>query len=117
MQDFKKLKVWQDSIDFSTKVYSSTSKFPREEMYGLTNQIRRAANSISANLAEGCGRNTNKDFIRFLYMSIGSASEVESHLRLAKSLQYINQEEFMLLDNEVDKIRRKIINLIKKINV
>lgn len=76
MQDFKKLKVWQKAHTFTVNLYKLTKDFPAEEKYGLTNQIRRASVSIESNIAEGCGRNGNKEFSRFLYIAQGSAKEV-----------------------------------------
>ena len=75
MQDFKKLQVWQKSHDLTLRMYELTSRFPREEMYGLTNQIRRACASIPTNIAEGCGRGSSADFARFLHIAMGSANE------------------------------------------
>jgi four helix bundle protein len=82
-RNFKELKVWCKAHHLTLAVYQATAGFPREEMYGLTSQLRRASSSIPANIAEGCGRSGNADFARFLSMSMGSASELEYHLLLA----------------------------------
>jgi four helix bundle protein len=87
--DFKKLKVWQKSHQLALAVYTSTSSFPDRERFGLTGQLRRAAASISANIAEGCGRGTDNELGRYLRISLGSATELEYHLLLAKDLGHL----------------------------
>ncbi len=84
MQDFKKLQVWAKSHDLTLRMYELTSQFPREEIYGLTSQIRRACASIPTNIAEGCGRKSSADFARFLQIAMGSASETEYLILLAR---------------------------------
>jgi four helix bundle protein len=84
--DFKKLKVWQKSHQLVQAVYNATSKFPEEERFGLTSQLRRAAASIPANLAEGCGRRTDRELDRYVRISLGSATELEYHLILARDV-------------------------------
>ena len=84
MQDFKKLQVWQRSHDLTLRIYELTSRFPREEMYGLTNQIRRACASIPTNIAEGCGRGSPADFGRLLHIAMGSVNETEYLILLAR---------------------------------
>ena len=83
MKDFRKQKVWGKAHDLALKVYRVTEAFPKTELFGLTSQIRRAGVSIPANIAEGCGRDTDADFARFLQIAMGSASELEYHLLLA----------------------------------
>jgi four helix bundle protein len=83
VQDFRKLKVWRMSHDFTLAVYEATAAFPKEELYGLTSQVRRAAASVPANIAEACGRGGNAEFARFIRIAMGSASELEYHLLLA----------------------------------
>lgn len=103
MQDFRKLKVWEKSHRFSIDVYKATNVFPKEEIYGLTSQLRRAAVSISANIAEGCGRGSDADFKRFLHIAFGSASEAECLLELSKDLGFIDKDSaVLLLDNIVE---------------
>ena len=85
MQDFKKIFVWQKAFELSKEIYNMTSKFPKEEIYGLTSQIRRASVSISSNIAEGSGRKTKKDFCGFLYYAYGSTKELESQLLIVFS--------------------------------
>lgn len=90
-------------------IYDITNKFPKSEMFGLTSQIRRASSSIPINISEGCGRESNKDFARFLQIAIGSACEVEYELLLAKELQYIGEIDYQNLSKEVITIRKMII--------
>ena len=89
MKDFKKQKVWQKSHRLTLDIYKATANFPREELYGLTNQLRRSCASIPANIAEGCGRNSDADFSRFLQIAMGSATELEYHLLLSHDLGII----------------------------
>jgi four helix bundle protein len=94
MQDFRKLAVWQKSHELTLSLYELTGTFPREEMYGLTSQVRRASSSIPANIAEGCGRDGDAELSRFLQISMGSASELEYHLLLARDLKYLTAEDY-----------------------
>lgn len=94
MRDFHKLIIWQRSHQLALKVYSISKFFPKDELFGLTSQIRRAVSSIPTNIAEGCGRASNKDFAHFLQIAIGSAAEVEYELLLAHDLNYINENDF-----------------------
>lgn len=109
MRDFHKLMIWQRSHQLTLKVYHVSKSFPNEELYGLTSQLRRAVASIPTNIAEGCGRNSNKDFAHFLQIAIGSASEVEYELLLAKELNYISVSDYQLLVDETVAVRKMII--------
>ena len=109
MRDFHKLGIWQRSHQLSLDVYKMSKSFPKDELFGLTSQIRRAASSIPTNIAEGCGRASNKDYAHFLQIAIGSASEVEYELLLAHDLEYINDEAFNKLTSETIAIRKMII--------
>lgn len=111
MNYFKELKVWQKSIDLVTQTYLKTQSFPKEEIYGLSSQIRRCAVSIPSNIAEGCGRKTEKDFNNFLGISLGSAFEYETHLNISKNLGYISIENFNFLESEIQHIQNMIIKL------
>ena len=91
MNFFKELKVWQKAIELVKNTYLKSQNFPKEEIYGLTSQLRRCAVSIPSNIAEGCGRNTDKDFNNFLWISLGSAFEFETQLIICKNLSFINQ--------------------------
>lgn len=104
MHRFKDLEVWKKSRLFCSEIYSITSKFPETEKFGLTNQLRRAAVSIPSNIAEGSSRHSNKDFIRFLQMTLGSAYEVETQLLIAYDLKFINQKELDSLLKNLDSI-------------
>ncbi len=115
MQDFKKLLVWQKSIELINKTYTLTSSYPSEEKYGLTNQTRRAVISISNNIAEGCGRFTQKDLVHFLQMSLGSTNEVENCLIIAKSLNYIDGNGFSNLNLQLIEVRKMLLSLIEKV--
>lgn len=115
MQDYKSLKVWQNAHALALEVYSLTSKFPKEELYGLVNQIRRATISIAANIAEGSSRTSNKDFSRFLQISFGSAKEVEYEILLSKDLNFIEVESFEKIQHQIEEIKKMLVGLMKAI--
>jgi len=115
MQNYQDLKVWQKAHAFTLHVYATTKNFPKEEIYGLTNQIRRCSSSIPANIAEGCGKNTQAEFAHFLNIALGSANESEYFLLLSKDLQYINDAQYALLSNEINQIKAMLIALIAKV--
>lgn len=115
MQDYKKLKVWGLSHELTLMVYKQSSSFPKDQMFGLTSQIRRASSSIPTNIAEGCGRYSSKELTQFLNISLGSANETSYLLFLAKELNYIIAEEFESLENKIEQIKAMLINLISKI--
>ncbi|MFY8186630.1 MAG: four helix bundle protein [Flavobacterium sp.] len=111
MNYFKELKVWQKAIELVTNTYLKTQNFPKEEVFGLTAQIRRCAVSIPSNIAEGCGRNTDKDFNNFLGISLGSAFEFETQLIICKNLNFIQQSDFIFLESEIQHIQNMMIKL------
>ena len=115
MQNYKDLKVWSVAHEFTLNIYSVTLIFPKGEMFGLTTQVRRAAASIGANIAEGCGRNTQADLARFLQISLGSANECEYFLLLAKDLNYINSDDFESTFKQINEIKAMLISLIQKV--
>jgi four helix bundle protein len=115
MKDFKKQKVWQKSHQLTLDIYKATSNFPREELYGLTNQIRRACASIPANIAEGCGRFSEADFSRFLQIAMGSATELEYHLLLSHDLGILNDIDYENLSRETIEVKRMLTSFIKKL--
>jgi four helix bundle protein len=115
MKDFKKQKVWQTSHQLTLDIYKVTADFPREEIYGLTNQLRRSSASIPANIAEGCGRDTDADFSRFLQIAMGSASELQYHLMLSVDLGLLNNQDYELLDKETLEVKRMLTAFIKKL--
>ena len=94
MEDFKKLKVWSKAHELTLWIYQRTRSFPKDEMYGLTSQIRRASASIGANIAEGCGRRSDAEMRRFIQIARGSASELEYHLLLANDLHFVAPDDF-----------------------
>ena len=113
MKDFRQLKVWEKSHQLALSVYKATKKFPKEELYGLTSQIRRASMSIPTNIAEGCGRNTDKEFARFLQIAMGSASETEYQLILARDLEFLPTDSYEKLHSEVEEVKRMLASLLK----
>ena len=115
MQDFKKLQVWQKSHDLTLRMYELTSRFPREEMYGLTNQIRRACVSIPTNIAEGCGRGSSADFARFLHIAMGSANEAEYLILLARDLKYLDTDLFVGLMDTIIEVRKMLTSLLRRL--
>lgn len=96
MQNYKDLKVWQKAHQLTLNVYKESKHFPKEELYSLTNQLRRASSSIPANIAEGCGKNTSGDFANFLNIALGSANEAEYFILLSKDLEYLSVENMIL---------------------
>jgi four helix bundle protein len=115
MQDFKKLMVWEKSHDLTMRVYNLTSQFPREEIYGLTSQIRRASASIPTNIAEGCGRKSSTEFARFLQIAIGSTSETEYLLFLAHDLKYLGSDQYDQLEDIIISVKKMLITLLKRL--
>jgi four helix bundle protein len=108
MQSFRDLKVWQKAHELTLGVYKSTASFPREELYGLTSQLRRAAASVPANLAEGRCRRGDREFARFVGIALGSASETEYHLLLARDLGFLPQAEHESLAGQVEEVKRML---------
>lgn len=115
MQNYKDLKVWEKAHQFTLDVYRVSRLFPKEEMYGLTSQLRRSAASIPANIAEGCGKKTKLDFANFLNISLGSSNEAEYFILLAKDLKYISPEEYLILEKLINEIKAMLIALIGKV--
>lgn len=108
MRDFKKLEIWKIARNLNKLIYIVSKGFPNDEIYGLTSQIRRASISVSSNIAEGCGRRTSKDFAGFLHNAMGSLKEVESQLFLALDLDYVNKNKVDELNEEIDKLGKKL---------
>jgi len=115
MRPHERLDVWKKSIDFVVALYKATERFPKDEKFGLTSQLRRAAVSISANIAEGAARRTDKEFAYFLSNSQGSTSEVETELLIAYRLQYLPNETFRLLTSSLDEIGRMLTGLTQHV--
>ena len=114
MRDFRKLKVWEKAHTLALNIYKVTEEYPREELYGLTSQIRRACVSIPTNIAEGCVRSSDADFSRFLYIALGSTSELEYLILLSMDLKYINNELYVELNGDINEIKKMIISMIQK---
>lgn len=108
MRDYRKYKVWELGHEITLDVYKSTQDFPKQEMYGITSQMRRASSSIPANIAEGCGRESDAEFRRFLIIAQGSANELEYFTVLSKDLGYMEKSIFLKLNDKVDKVRRSL---------
>ncbi|TWU20890.1 four helix bundle protein [Bythopirellula polymerisocia] len=113
MRNFRQLEVWKKAYELTLEVYRLTSDFPTTERYGLSSQMQRAAVSIGANLAEGCGRETDADFRRFVQMSASSACEVEYHLLLSKDLGLISEEVQARLDTNINEVKRMLVGLTR----
>ena len=114
MQGFRNLNVWQKAHDLTVAVYKIAARFPKEELFALTSQVKRAASSIGANIAEGCGRGSDADFTRFLYIAMGSASELENHLELGRDLGFISQADYDDLQRRLIEVKRMLGSLIQR---
>jgi four helix bundle protein len=115
MRNFRQLNVWSESHSLTLEIYQVTKSFPKDELFALTSQMRRASASIPSNIAEGCGRGTNKEYAQFLQIAMGSASELDYQLLLAKDLKYIDVAVYSALNDKVDKIQRQLNILIRKV--
>lgn len=115
MSSFKGLEVWREAHDLALEVYRVTTAFPKEELHGLTSQLRRAATSVPANIAEGCGRGGEAEFGRFLQISMGSASELEYHLLLATDLKLVGPEQYQGLEVRLLRMKRRLNALLQKV--
>jgi four helix bundle protein len=113
LKDFHELKVWEKAHQLTLAVYRHTAGFPREELYGLTSQLRRSCASIPANLAEGCGRNGDAELSRFCSIAMGSASELEYHLLLARDLQLLNAKDYADLAQRTTEVKRMLTGLLQ----
>ena len=115
MKDFHELKIWQRSHRLTLAVYRATQPFPKDEIYGLTSQMRRASASIPANIAEGCGRQGDLELARFFQMAMGSACELEYHLLLAFELKLLKESEYKPISKEVTEIQKMLGSFIRKL--
>ena len=116
MTTHKDLTVWKKSMNLVILIYKVTGKFPKEELFGLTSQMRRAAVSIPSNIAEGHGRHSEKEVIRFLYISLGSASELETQILLSNKLDFLNGEDFNQLNELNNEVLKMLASLIRSKN-
>ncbi|TKB73905.1 MAG: four helix bundle protein [Nitrospira sp.] len=115
MRDFRQLKVWEKAHKLTLAIYHATATFPQDELFGLTSQLRRAAVSIPANIAEGCGRSSEPELARFLRIALGSASELEYHIILSTDLCYLNKTVSQPLFKQVTEVKRMLTSLIQKL--
>jgi four helix bundle protein len=115
MKTHKDLEVWKISIEMVTKIYQITRNFPKEEIYGLTNQMRRAAVSVPSNIAEGAGRSYSKEFLQFLYFATGSLSELETQLIIAYNLKYLNDEHKRDMDIMINTLFKMLSGLVQSV--
>jgi len=112
----KDLKIWQRSVALVTRVYKLTENFPKSEMWGLTNQIRRAAVSVPSNIAEGSGRKFPRELVQFLHIALGSLAELETQFIIAQNLGFINENEYMSIVQEIQELLRMITAMSNKIS-
>src|SRR3972149_5251548 len=115
MRGFKGLLVWQKAQRLTLEAYKATETFPHRERFGLVDQIRRASSSIPENIAEGCGRRSQRDFARFLQHSIGSTNELEYHLLLARDLGYLEGDLHTTVDRSLREVRQMLSSLLRKV--
>lgn len=109
----KRLRAWEIGMEIAQDVYQLTKAFPKEELFGLVSQMRRCAVSVPSNLAEGAARNSTKEFINFLYISLGSISELDTQLELSKRFGYVDSNNWTALDQKLQEADRVLIGLIK----
>lgn len=115
MQSFRQLDVWKKSHQLTLDVYRQTATFPRDEIYGLTSQLRRSCVSVPSNIAEGCGRSTPSDFSRFLDIAAGSVSEADYQLLLARDLNYLDSAVHAALEARFEEVRRMLSGLLRRV--
>jgi four helix bundle protein len=115
LKSYKELKVWQKAYQLCIAIYKITKGFPKEERYGLTSQIRRAAVSVPSNIAEGYGRKTTQEYIQSLYIAYGSHCELETQIMVSKDLGYIKSDEFQELQQDIGGVERMLKALIKSL--
>lgn len=115
MVNYKNYNVWKKSQELVINIYKTTKNFPKSEQYNLTSQMNRACISIPTNIAEGCGRKTEKELVRFLYFSSGSAHELDYLILISKDLGFVDKKQAELLSNEINEIKRMLASLIKTI--
>ncbi|MCQ9207627.1 MAG: four helix bundle protein [Omnitrophica bacterium] len=115
IKSYKDLEVWKKSVELVKEIYNITKKFPKEEQFGITSQMRRCSISISSNISEGKTRQYVNEYIQFLYIALGSCSEINTQTIIAKELNFIKQAELDLLSEKIDHVSRMIRNLIKSL--
>jgi len=112
VRNYRDLEVWDKSHELTLELYRKSRSFPKEEFYGLTSQLRRAAVSVGANLAEGCGRQTTAELARFVRISMGSASELDYHLLLCHDFGFLQPDDYRKLSQELTRIRKMLTSLL-----
>lgn len=115
MQTFRNLLIWQKAMTLVTKTYQTTQSFPKQELFGLTSQIRRSAVSVPSNIAEGSGRKSNNDFARFLNIGIASLFEFQTQIEIAKNINYLNENDFKNLYEDTRELEAMMVSFLKKI--
>ena len=115
MRNYRDLQTWNKAHTLTLELYKLSRQFPKEEIYGLTSQLRRAASSIGANLAEGCGRQSNPEFARFVRISMGSASELDYHLLLSRDLGFLRAEDYQVASKSLTEIRKMLASLLSTV--
>lgn len=115
MHNYQDLKVWQKAIEVAQKIYELTLPFPSQEKFGLTSQIRRSAVSIASNIAEGAGRNTDKDFVNFISIAAGSAFELETQLIIAMKVNFLTNDDYEDVQDELEQIKKMLFSLKRKL--
>lgn len=116
MRDYKKYSVWQKAHDLVLEIYKITRIFPKDELFALTSQMKRSSSSIPTNIAEGCGRSSDKDFCRFLYIAFGSANELEYQITLSIDLKFVDIENGQKLLLQIEEVKKMLNGLITKLN-
>ena len=117
MHNYNNLQIWQEAMDLVEDIYKLTASFPTEEKFGLVSQMTRAAVSIPSNIAEGAGRNSDKDFAHFISIAIGSLYELNTQIVLSERLGYINQTQSQELQKKLDHLQRKSVSFKSKLNI
>jgi four helix bundle protein len=116
VQDFKRLTVWEKAHNLTLDVYRTTDRFPKQELFGLTSQLRHSAGSVGADIAEGCGGSGSAELARFLQMAMGSANELEYHLLLAHDLEFLGHDDHLRLSDELLEVKRMLASIIGRLS-
>lgn len=117
MNNYKELKVWQKAVELTTEIYTLTGSFPKEEQFWLVNQLRRAASSVPSNIAEGAGRDSEKEFKHFLSIALGSSFETETQLIIAKNIGFIADNQLITITEHLSEIQKMLRGLQKTLNM